>query len=369
MKEIRKVEEQVITENKMRESNFELLRIIAMMFIFVYHYINYGGILNVGSYTINKLIALFLYSGGRVGVNIFILIMGYFMINSKFKIKKVFKMMFQVFFYSVILAILSVYRLNSNFEATSIKEYFTPILSAVYWFATYYVIIYLITPFLNKLIKSLGKNGCKKLIIISTVILSLIPTISYRITFASELFTWFVYMYILGAYIREYNFDFKNKKTSKILSLLYPIVAFITVIITILINKYCYCNIDITHFYGMYSILVVISSISIFMWFKNMHIKGNKIINFFGKTSFAVYLLHDHLLYKNILWTLDVKTQLVEQSPAYIFIGHLFISMILIYILTSIIEFLRINILEKPLFKIKIFDKYLDKFDNWYNDI
>lgn len=122
MKEIRKVEEQVITENKMRESNFELLRIIAMMFIFVYHYINYGGILNVGSYTINKLIALFLYSGGRVGVNIFILIMGYFMINSKFKIKKVFKMMFQVFFYSVILAILSVYRLNSNFEATSIKN-------------------------------------------------------------------------------------------------------------------------------------------------------------------------------------------------------------------------------------------------------
>lgn len=363
-------EKNSLIKSKVRDSNFELLRIISMMLIFLYHYINYGGILNVGSYTINKLTALFLYSGGRVGVNIFILIMGYFMINSKFKIKKVLKMMFQVFFYSSVLAILSVYRLKSNFEVISIKEYLTPTLSSIYWFATYYIIVYLTSPFLNKLIKSLGKKGCQKLIIVFTILLSVIPTISYRITFASEFFTWFVYMYILGAYIREYNFEFKNKKTAKIISIIYPFFSFLLVVISILINKYCKnIYIDITHFDGLYCLPVLIGSVGIFMWFKNIHIKENKVINFFGKTSFAVYLLHDHLLYKNILWSIDIKTQLVEQSPVYIFVGHLFLSMIFIYLIASFIEFLRVTILEKTLFKIKIFDKYLDKFDNWYNEV
>ena len=76
---------------KTRESNIELLRVISMVMIFVYHYCVHGSILKVGSYTINKLVALFLSIGGRVGVNLFILIMGYFMINSKFKIKKLLK--------------------------------------------------------------------------------------------------------------------------------------------------------------------------------------------------------------------------------------------------------------------------------------
>lgn len=312
-------EKKPIEKNKMRDSNFELLRIICMMFIFLYHYINYGGILNVGSYTINKLTALFLYSGGRVGVNIFILIMGYFMIKSKFKIKKVLKMIFQVFFYSSILAVIGVHRLHANFEVISIWEYLTPTLSALYWFATYYIIVYLVSPFLNKLIKALGKSGCEKLIISGGVILSVIPTISYRITFASEFFTWFVYMYIIGAYIREYNFEFKNKNTAKILTLAYPIFSFLIVVISILINKYFNLNLDITHFEGLYCLPVVVGSIAMFMWFKNLHIKENKIINFFGKTSFAVYLLHDHLLYKNILWSMDVKTRVSRASTSIYF--------------------------------------------------
>ena len=74
---------------KIRESNLELLRIISMISIFIYHYCVHGGILEVGSYTINKSVALFFSIGGRVGVNIFILIMGYFMVKSQFKIKRI----------------------------------------------------------------------------------------------------------------------------------------------------------------------------------------------------------------------------------------------------------------------------------------
>lgn len=354
---------------KIRESNFELLRIISMLMIFIYHYINYGGILEVGSYTNNKLIAIFLFSGGRLGVNIFIIIMGYFMINSKFKIKKYIKMVLQVFFYSSILAIIAVYRLKTDFEHIDIKAYLTPVISGVYWFTTYYLIVYLFTPYLNKFIKSLGKKGCEKLIIVGAIILSGIPTISYRVEFATNFFTWFVYMYIVGAYIKLYNFEFKNKKTARIITFLYPFVAYATIIISIIINKTFKLDIDIFHFIGLYSFIVLIGSFGTFMFFKNLKINSNKIINLFAKTSFAIYLFHEHILYRNILWTMDLKTQVYEQSPFFIFIGHILLSTFVVYLLISFIEIIRINLLEKPIFKIKVLNNCCEKFDNWYNSI
>ena len=133
------------------------------------------------------------------------------------------------------------------------------------------------------------------------------------------------------------------------------------------LNKYFDLGLDTGYFVDLYSPLTIIGAIGIFMWFKNMDIKDNKVINFFGKTSFAVYLLHDNVMYKNILWSLDCKTQLVEQSPIYEFLGHMIISVLGIYLVASLIETLRVYLLEKPLFKIKIFDKYFDKLDNWMN--
>ena len=82
-----------------RESNIELLRIVSTLFIFVYHYMIAGAISEVYVYTNNKIVALFLSTEGQVGVNIFFLITGYFMINSKFKIRKLLKLFLQVFFY------------------------------------------------------------------------------------------------------------------------------------------------------------------------------------------------------------------------------------------------------------------------------
>ncbi len=349
---------------KTRESNIELLRVISMVMIFVYHYCVHGSILKVGSYTINKLVALFLSIGGRVGVNLFILIMGYFMINSKFKIKKLLKLMLQVFIYSILLAVISVYRLQTNFKAINI--YLKPILYNGYWFVTAYVTTYIFSPFLNKLVKVLKKENCKKLIIIGGFILSIIPTV-FSITFIYTDLIWFVYMYIIGSYIGEYDIKFKNKKTPLIVSILYLIVTYGTIIVTIALNKYFNKNFDIMHFTGLYSTLGLIGSICLFIVFKNINIKSNKIINFLAKVSFATYLLSDHTLYKNIFWTMDCKTQVFDQVPVYMFIGHILLCTIGIYIVASILETIRIYLIEKPLFKIKIFDKYFNKIDDWMN--
>lgn len=354
-----------INKSQIRESNIELLRIISMVFITIYHYIVHGGILESQHYTTNKLVGLFLYTGGRVGVNVFILIMGYFMINSKFKIRKLLKLIFQVYFYSIFLLILSMYRLNLNFEVINVKPAFTPILRELYWFATSYVLVYILSPFLNKAIKTMGKENCKKLIIICGMVLSLVPTIFRNKVFVSTFFTWFIYMYIIGAYIKLYSFEFKEKNTAKIISLMFFVVAYITIIIQIILNKKLNLDLDIGYYLSLYSLLGVIGAIGIFMCFKNMHIKNSKVINCFGKSSFAVYLLQDNLFYRNVFWHMDCKTLEFVQSPIYLFLLHLIICTIGIFIIATVIETIRINLIEKPISKIKFWDKYLDKIDNW----
>ena len=352
---------------KIRESNLELLRIISMISIFIYHYCVHGGILEVGSYTINKLVALFFSIGGRVGVNIFILIMGYFMVKSQFKIKRIIKLILQVLFYSIILAVISVYRLHSNFEIIDINSYFTPVLTHVYWFVTCYVIVQFLSPFLNKAIINLKQRNCMKLIVLNTIILSILPTIFPKINLASSQITWFIHMYIIGGYIREYDFKFKNKNIAKLISIGYPIIAYLTIIISILLNKYFNLQLDIMYYIGLYSFIGLIGSIGIFVFFRDIKIKENNIINFFAKTSFVTYLISDHVLYRDIFWTLDLKVQQFEQAEVYKFVFHIILSVVYIYIVSSIIETIRIKLIEEPIFKIKVLDKYYEKIDNWMN--
>lgn len=75
-----------------RLSNFELLRIVTIFMIIMHHFCIHGIILNgweIGISTlnhINNFILLFFYFGGQIGINIFLLLTGFFLINHKSKV-------------------------------------------------------------------------------------------------------------------------------------------------------------------------------------------------------------------------------------------------------------------------------------------
>lgn len=85
---------------KERNSNLELLRIIAMLLIVADHFVLIGLGVDV-PYSHNKYIASVLYSGGPFGDVIFFLISGYFMCTSKFTGRKLVRIWGQTFFYSI----------------------------------------------------------------------------------------------------------------------------------------------------------------------------------------------------------------------------------------------------------------------------
>lgn len=92
---------------KKRQSNIELLRILAILCIISFHYVYKSGYvlndLSLKSLTINSCWFL-----GEFGVNLFILITGYFLINSKFSFKKLIKLILEVNFYYLLTSFVSV---------------------------------------------------------------------------------------------------------------------------------------------------------------------------------------------------------------------------------------------------------------------
>ena len=86
-----------------RSSNIELLRIVAIFFFFFHHYCVNSGLTEVmvwNNITPNMILVQFMTIGGKVGVNIFFLISGYFMINKMSNLRKVIKLLFEILFYN-----------------------------------------------------------------------------------------------------------------------------------------------------------------------------------------------------------------------------------------------------------------------------
>lgn len=94
-------------ENKVRNSNFEILRIIAMLLIIAGHLTFQSGILNTDSN--NKFFAVILGSGLGVADNIFVLISAYFLTNIKFSTKRILKIYLEVWTYTVPITIIMLF--------------------------------------------------------------------------------------------------------------------------------------------------------------------------------------------------------------------------------------------------------------------
>ena len=206
----------IIVENPPRQIGFNVLKIIATFFICCIHLLNYGGIFYNAS---DKIALKLLFSFISVCVNVFVLISGYFLVNSKFSYKKIIKLWVQVFFYSVVTYIIACFFLKKYLSIEfSVKGLFyacIPILNSRYWFFTAYFILYLIFPFLNKILHNSSQISLV-LLLIGLIILNFFSSNGFKVENIISIkhgysIIWFIFLYLVAGYIRLY--PLKTKKT------------------------------------------------------------------------------------------------------------------------------------------------------------
>jgi surface polysaccharide O-acyltransferase-like enzyme len=335
-----------------RNSNLEFLRILSMLLIIMHHYSVHGAfVLDPGILTTNKVIVQILSAGGKLGVNCFILITGYFMIESSFKVKKLLKLVCEIFFYSAILfAIFTAFGLADFSAKLAIKSFF-PTIFSIYWFATAYVVLYVFSPYLNVFIKGLDEKKHLNLILLLIVLWSVIPTFTTAAPGMSNL-SWFMTLYIVAAYIRLYpNKWFEKDKLNIWLALsTYTLILSSFIFLDIIGLRINAVGIRATYFISMNNLPMLFCAITLFLGFKNLKIKDNKIINGIAASMFGVYLIHDNYFVRPFIWKNVFQNSAYYDSP-YLII-HALIVTFLVFVACVVVDQIRIKLIEEPFFKL-----------------
>src|SRR5574344_649160 len=87
---------------KVRDSNYELMRILAMFSIVLWHTIINGEVFDFANMRVALILRLVLYLC-IVHVNLFVLLMGYYQVKNDFNIKKIFNILLEILFYNIII--------------------------------------------------------------------------------------------------------------------------------------------------------------------------------------------------------------------------------------------------------------------------
>ena len=338
-----------------RKLGLDALRVITMLMIVALHYFFHGGMLNIIAIkNLSNVITWGLEAAFIVAVNCYVFISSYFLVKSQFKIKKIIKLVVEVLFYSILIYIIFVLTGKKELTIDNIITNFLPILNKKYWFITVYLAMYVLSPFLNRLIYNMDKNTHKNLIIILICIFSIWPSVmpfadTFDKTNGYSLY-WFIVIYFIGAYVRIYKDEKENKKY-KYLSCYILIAAIMFVskfILYYLYSRYKILKVDYSWtFYKYNSITVLASSFCLFMFFKNLNIRNkiiSKIILITSPLTFGVYLIHDNPYVREILYTKILHTNNYFSSNKYLIVALL--SIITVFTICSIIDYLRMMLFK-----------------------
>lgn len=365
-----------------RDSNYELLRIVSMLFIVLWHVIQYSHLVEntvgVTNFLFNA-IMLFII----VHVNCFLLITGYYQSKSKFKLKKLVSLIIEIWFYNILIN--SILKYSGLVSYTNV-DYLVRISFFnldTFWYIKCYIIVYLLSPFLNMIIDKMDKKTYKRLIIILLLAFSIIPFLTGNMFYATNGFTVIqhILLYFVGAYIRKYNLNINLFSSLNITQK--RAFYFISFIIFWIINLLMYIfqlylsNLDsnisklissciLEYKYCYNNPITILQSLAFFLFFSTFKFK-NRMINKISSLTLGIYFIHEmKYIHDNIYkWIgLDIGEIIYGKE----IILKAIIWAIIIFIICGIIEFIR-QLVVKGIFKIKFVRNLYNKFNTWLSNL
>ncbi|MBR4830313.1 MAG: acyltransferase family protein [Bacilli bacterium] len=360
---------------KKRLSNFELMRIISMFFIVLWHFLLFGK-MEEGTLGLTHNVIILLKAITLVHVNSFVLLTGYFNYDKKFKLSKVIKTNNSMWFYSVVCLLILMFGFSITFSKFYTFRMMLPIPKFdEYWFLVVYMLLYLISPLLNMIIRESDKTK-HKMIIIGLLIITLLTYITgnefYNINGGYSLFM-FIVLYFIGSYLHKYPIETKRSKL-----IIFSVIGFILLaVLNALLYRAglilqesskesvrFYADAIVNGFTAYSNPFILLGSIIYFIFFSALKF-SSKVVNFFGKYVLGTYLITQNtLLYTRIYKPLGFAIDSYNYKHILIAIG-LSISFVII---CSLIEALRVFIF-KVIYDLKVSGKIRNKITKLFKKV
>lgn len=350
-----------------RKSNFELLRIVAMLMIIAHHFASHGiqhdldgnaayVIWRNGSF-INKISDCLYAPGGKIGVGIFFMITGYFLINKySFSLKKV---VLESTFYGVFNSIIYIVflcagvlpmpenKINSILIPT-VLALFNPAIGGVWWFISAYVMLILLLPFLNRILNNFTQKGYLIFLVVFWIILYSIGSLGTP--YSSVMMG--IFFYSIGGFVRLFGKRIESKR----------LIIFISVFVVFwVIDAYCiYLNASNISIFSGVKVLIInqiqisicwpVCAILLFKIFESIDIDSQELVNKIASTTFGVYLIHDFGPFRYFIWEKIFRVDVLYTKQ--LFPLYAFLVVITIFIVCSGIDMVRQALIEPKMLQI-----------------
>lgn len=297
-----------------RISGIELLKIIAMALIVLNHMIQslteanpnmpqIGYALDINSSTtsiVNLLLAILRISG-CLGNVIFVVCSAWFFLDSNTSSKK--KVIFLVLdIWTISVMIFGItYLCGLDLDRDDSLKQFFPTANGNTWFLTCYILLYIMHPYLNKLIAAIKKQTMLLVTFTLVVLYSLVNFFrpwffNGNLLYSTDLIV-FVMIYFVVAYIKLYTKDASENTKVNVVSLIIGLTgqALCTCAINFMGLKWDMFDGKLLYFNYGGSPFVILTALAAFNLFRKIPFKS-RFVNYISGLSLLIYLIHENII-------------------------------------------------------------------------
>lgn len=341
---------------KKKNANIELLRMLSMLMVVMLHALGKGRLLpnlaeNGG---VNGWIAWILECLSISAVNIFMLISGYFLIRSEFRIRRLIELVLEVLFYAFgSFLICHAFGIDTGNDMNVYNTLFSvfPIHMDLYWFITSYIVIYMLQPLLKSGVEHMTQKQFGTMLIVLIIFESVFKTV-LPVRLEEDEFgynvLWFLIVFLAGAYFRYYGF--KHLTTSIKGAMTYftaTALIFIENVALMFVTAKTGRLSEIEGVSTEYNhIFVLLSAIGIFTAFINakpMKDGVAKVICALSPMSLGVYLVHENWSFR-YNWQSWLGIKGILDVPVPMFIVRVLAAVLAVYVIGTVVDFVRIKL-------------------------
>lgn len=271
-----------------RESNLELLRLIAIFAILASHYF-YGTGIRAELSGPSLLVANVLSSGSRIAVNVFLLIGTWFMVDLPFNGYRPIRLYLTLAFFSIPITAALLF-VDGNICVQHILQGLLPFTCMATWYTNAYISLLLLSPFLHGVLE-LPKGTLGKIAILIILLVSLPASLPWMnaYDYVSDML-WFPCVYLLTGYLKHHTHAFEFGKTW------WYAIGATTGYLAIATFRSSSC-LQIANTAELFrasikSLPNISIAYCIFVVFLRLRIGYVKWINYLAKSVFSVYVIH-----------------------------------------------------------------------------
>lgn len=327
-------------KQKERYCGLDILRVICMCGIVGLHCLYRGGVLEAAS------------KGNPTWFGVWILEICFYCVTNTFAILSGFlcakkrivdwyrllSLLITVLFWCCIMVAVFYFLYPEDLKTANALIFLFPSLNGRYWYITCYVLMFCMIPYINIVVRSLGKKQYQRFLLILFILLSIIPTVGktdfFRVGNGYSPW-WLIYNYLIGAYFNRYGFWKLRKKTL--------VGIFGINVILAMLSVYFEWEMGLQYI----SPFIVGNAVCLFGILYNIKVENewiNKNILLASEMAFDVYIIHCNILIYDFI--LKGRLEFIGGHNVILAVAEIIIIILVIYIVCQILGIIRNKIFQ-----------------------